>query len=432
MIARIESDPADSGRARLPPRLLATMIGLGFASGLPLFLTNRVLQQWLSESGLSLAAIGAVGVIGLPYVLKFLWAPLFDRAPPPPFRVLGRRRGWLLLAQLGVSLSIAAIACADPRRDAVWLVDAAVALAFFSASQDIAIDAWRIESFAPSRQTAALGLYVWGYRIALVLALSGTIWLAGANPLGWHGAYAAMALLSLSGPALCLSLPEPHAPAHVNERLVDALRRSVAVPFADLLRRPAAVLVLAFVATFNLGTQFADTLAIPLYHRLGYGHDQVAAAIGVPNLIAALAGAALAGVLVRALGLGRALVGCTLVQMASLCVYFVLLGRPPSGGLLIAKTVIEELAESTAQTVFLSYLSLLCAREFAATQYALLSALSALGWRTLAGSSGAIAAAIGMHEFYLFALACCLPSIALMMYLLSRFPAGVPPRISGG
>lgn len=430
MTAPIEPAP-DITRPSARP-LPALMIGLGFASGLPLFLTNRVLQQWLSEAGLSLAAIGAVGVIGLPYVLKFLWAPLFDRAPPPPFRRLGRRRGWLLLAQLGIFLSIAAIALADPHRAPMRLVDAAVALAFFSASQDIAIDAWRIESFPASRQTAALGMYVWGYRIALLVALSGTIWLAGVNPLGWHGAYGAMAALSLAGPALCLALREPEAPAARADGFGAALHRSVVIPFADLLRRPAAFVALAFVATFNLGTQFADTLAIPLYHRLGYSHDQVAAAIGVPNLLAALAGAALAGVLVRTLGLGRALVGCMLVQMASLSVYFVLLGHAPTGGLLVAKTVIEELAESTAQTVFLSYLSLLCAREFAATQYALLSALSALGWRTLAGSSGAIAAAIGWHAFYLFALACCLPSIAVMLYLLRRFPAGVPPRISAG
>ena len=404
---------------------------LGFASGLPIYLTFFTLQQWMSESGVSLRAIGLTASIGLPYLLKFLWAPLLDRLPPAPFRPLGRRRGWLLLLQAPLALCIVAMALSDPAVAPRGLVLAAVALALCSASQDVVIDAWRIERFSARLQAAALGCYVWGYRIAMQVSGAGAIWLAGR--LGWHGAYLSMAALSLLGPVATLLAREPTAPASVaagdrDRRWPDQLRARVAAPLRDLLDRPGASWVLAFVLLFNLGTQLADTMAAPFYHALGFSRDQVALANGLPMLAAALAGAAASALLVARFGGSRILILSALVQIASMGLYLALVHFGPATPMLLAKVTLEGFAEALAQTTFLTYLSRLCSAEYTATQYALLSSMAPIAWRTLGGATGVMAQGLGWPAFFAATILCALPGILIMSYLMRRFPAGLPPR----
>ncbi len=402
---------------------------LGFASGLPIYLTFFTLQQWMSESGVSLRAIGLTASIGLPYLLKFLWAPLLDRLPPGPLRAFGRRRGWLLPLQAALSLAIIAMALSDPHDRPRGLVIAALGLAFFSASQDVVIDAWRIESFSARSQAAALGIYVWGYRIAMQVSGAGAIWLAGR--LGWHGAYLAMAALSLVGPLAVLSAREPALPATVavqGRGWSDALRERVLAPLADLLVRPGAGWVLAFVLLFNLGTQLADTMAAPFYHALGFARDQVALANGLPALAAALGGAAASAILVARFGGSRVLILSALVQMLSMGLYLALYRAGPATPMLLAKVTLEGFAEALAQTTFLTYLSRLCSAEYTATQYALLSSMAPIAWRTLGGATGIMAQGLGWPAFFTVTILCALPGILIMSYLLRRFPSGLPPR----
>ena len=404
---------------------------LGFVSGLPIYLTFFTLQQWMSESGVSLRAIGLTASIGLPYLLKLLWAPLLDRLPPMPLRELGRRRGWLLLVQAPLSLCIVAMALSDPRVGPRVLVLAAVALALCSASQDVIIDAWRIERFGARLQAAALGCYVWGYRIAMQVSGAGAIWLAGR--LGWHGAYLSMAALSLLGPAATLLAREPAPPpsvavAHRGARWTDQIRERVVAPLADLLGRPGASWVLAFVLLFNLGTQLADTMAAPFYHALGFTRDQVALANGLPMLAAALAGAAASALLVARFGGSRILILSALVQMASMGLYLALVHAGPSTPMLLAKVTLEGFAEALAQTTFLTYLSRLCSAEYTATQYALLSSMAPIAWRTLGGATGVMAQGLGWPAFFTVTILCALPGILIMGTLMRRFPSGLPPR----
>ncbi len=414
-------------RDRLSPRLLLQMGGLGFASGLPLYLTFFTLQQWLSESHVSLRTIGGAALVGLPYLLKFLWAPLLDRLPPGPLARLGRRRGWMLPIQGALSLSIVVLAQYDPVQALAGVFATACVLAFFSASQDIVIDAWRIESFAPALQAAALGAYSWGYRIAMLCSGAGAIWLAAR--LGWHRSLLVMAGLSLVGPSLALAVREPAIAAEatgIGWRM--ALRRRVTDPFRDLLGRRDAWLMILFVLLANLGTQLADSMAYPFYHALGFAPTAVASANGVPSLAAALAGAAASGLLVARLGLGRSLILTACVQMLSILLYVALAGAGAQFALLFAKVTLEGFAEVLAATTFATYLSRLCSLDYTATQFALLSSLAPVAWRTLGGTTGFLADWLGWTGFYLLTVAACLPGIAIMLVLLRRHPGGVPAR----
>lgn len=404
----------------LTDRKLWLLGGLGFASGLPLALTGFTLRQWLTENGLSLQLIGLTALIGLSYTLKFLWAPLFDQAAPPPVRRLGRRRGWLLVLQGLLTSACVLLALGDPALRPVALVGVASAVAFLSACQDIVIDGWRIESFDEGRQGTALAFYVWGYRVAMLVSGSGAIWMAGR--LGWHGALLLMAGLSLVGPAVTLCVPEPAGLPAVSGSVGGRARLVAAVvaPLRDLLARPRAVEVLAFVLLFYLGEALAQTMAVPFYRSLGYDRAQVAVSNGLPSLAATLAGAAFGGWLVRRIGTGRALISTGFVQMATMLLYIMLAWSHGAVAVLYAKVTLESFAEAMAAASFLTYLSSLCSRQFPATQYALLSSLAALAVHTIGGFSGYLAHWLGWVGFYTVALLAALPAMLIMLDLIGR------------
>ena len=396
------------------------MAGLGFVAGLPLPLSGFTLRQWLSEGGSSLAVIGLTANIGISYSLKFLWAPLLDRAPVPgPLRRLGQRRGWLMLIQPLLVLACIGLASCDPARP-VTLVAVAACVAFLSASQDIAIDAWRIELFPERAQGTALAAYIWGYRAALLVAGSAAIGMAGR--LGWHGALLAVAALVALGPVLTALAPSPAAPGVQRGRpgILATLQDAVWAPLSDFLSRPGAATTLAFILLFKLGEAMAGTMAPPFYRSLGFDRAQVALAIGVPSLAASLAGAAAGGVLVARLGTGRALILTGFVQMASMGLYFALAYSAGDPTILVAKVVLEAFAEAMADAAFITFLSSLCAPGYTATQYALLSSLAALPLRTVGGLSGVLAQALGWVTFYGVTIFAAVPAMLIMLALLRR------------
>ncbi len=400
------------------------MGAFGFFAGLPLPLSGFTLRQWLSESGTPLEAIGLTANIGLAYTLKFLWSPVLDGRPPMWLARFGRRRGWLLLIQPLLGVACALLAMSDPQRQVAPMLAAAGLIAFLSSSQDIVIDAWRIETFPEQAQGLALAAYVWGYRIALLLSGAGAIGLAGT--VGWHGSLLGVAALVTAGMGLTLLAREP-AVAILRgpvQTLAERLRTAVVEPFRDFWARPGAGQILAFVMLFKLGEALAGTMAVPFYRALGFDRAQVALATGVPGLLASLLGAAAGGWLVVRLGTGRALVLTGFVQMASMGLYFALAISGGDTRILLAKVVLENFAEAMADAAFLTYLSSLCSSAFTATQYALLSSLAAVGLRTVGGLSGVLAAALGWVAFYAVAIFAALPAMLLMVGLLRRFPAG--------
>jgi PAT family beta-lactamase induction signal transducer AmpG len=408
-------------------RQLAVMTAYGFVSGLPLPLSGFTFRLWLSDSGAGLAVVGLTAWIGLAYSLKFLWAPLLDQVPPlAVLRRFGRRRGWLLLVQPALGLAAVALALSRPAAAPMAAFAAASCVAWLSATQDIAIDAWRIEVFPPLRQGLALAVYVWGYRVALLISTTGAIAAAGA--IGWHAALLGVAILVAAGTLVTLlaQREEPSAAAPAR-----GVRHAVVDPVRSFLARPSALLVLAFVALFKLGEAMAGIMTAPFYRHLTFDTAAIAAT-GPFSLGGTLVGITLGGWLVRRIGVGRALLLTGWAQTLAMAMYVVLSLAAGEHAVLYATVTAEAFAQGLADAAFLTFLSALCAREFAATQYALLSSVPNLAIHTIGGVSGLLAATLGWTWFYSLCMAGALPGMGLMLALLRREGEGrypsTPPR----
>lgn len=399
-------------------RQLAVMTAYGFVSGLPLALSGFTFRLWLSDSGATLALVGATAWIGLAYSLKFVWSPVLDQMPPlAPLRRLGRRRGWLLLVQPLLGAAVVLLALSDPGKAPLLSFGAAACVAFLSASQDIAIDAWRIEVFPSERQGLALAVYVWGYRVALLISTTGVIGAAGA--VGWHLAMLGIAILACCGCLVTLAarreettIPHGHGLGH-----------AVIEPVRTFVMRKSAWTILAFVALFKLGEAMAGIMTAPFYRALSFDNAAIAGT-GPFSLAGTLVGISLGGWLVARIGVGRALLATGWAQTLAMGMYVLLSLSPGSHAVLYATVVAEAFAQGMADAAFLTFLSALCAREFAATQYALLSSVPNLAIHTIGGVSGVMAASLGWTPFYSVCMAAALPGMALMLVLLRR---GVVP-----
>lgn len=405
-------------------RRFLVLLALGFSAGVPLPLTAFTLRQWMSESNIPLTAIGLTALIGLAYSLKFAWAPVLDHAAPPAFRGLGRRRGWLAVIQPVLALAILALGLTDPAMDATMTVAVAVGVAFLSASQDIVIDAYRIESLAEREQGYGLACYVWGYRGALLASGAGALAMAEFG--GWPFAFAMCAAMIGIGFAAVLVGAEPgRPPPEAPPGWAARLRIAIVEPFADFLKRRYWFAILAFVALFKLGEALAGIMTAPFYRELGFSRLEVASVSSVFGLFATLAGALAGGWVVARLGTGRALILTGMTQMLSNLMYVALAFAGHDLRMLFAQVGVENFTDGLADAAFVTYLSALTSRSFTATQYALLSSLAAVPLRTLGASSGWLAATMGWPAFFVLTTVAALPAMGIMVFLLRRLP---PPR----
>jgi MFS transporter, PAT family, beta-lactamase induction signal transducer AmpG len=396
-------------------RQLGAMAAYGFVSGLPLPLSGFTFRLWLSDNGAGLAVVGLTAWIGLAYSLKFLWAPLLDQSPPvTALRRFGRRRGWLLLVQPGLGLAAILLALSDPAAAPIVAFAAAACVAVLSATQDIAIDAWRIEVFPPRRQGLALAVYVWGYRVALLVSTTGAI--ATAAAVGWHLALLGVAVLVAAGGLVTVVARREDPGALVPSR---GVRQAIIDPVRSFLVRPSALLMLAFVALFKLGEAMAGIMTAPFYRSLSFDKTAIAAT-GPFSLGGTLVGITLGGWLVARIGVGRALLVTGWAQAVAMAMYMVLSLTPGQHAVLFGTVATEAFAQGLADAAFLTFLSALCAREFAATQYALLSSVPQLAIHTIGALSGVMAASLGWTLFYTVCMAGALPGMLLMMVLLRR------------
>jgi len=405
------------------------MAAYGFLSGLPLPLSGFTFRLWLTDAGVTLSVIGLTTWIGLAYSLKFLWAPLLDQAPPFGLAAwVGRRRGWLLVVQPLLCVAALLLALSDPAHAPLIAFAAAAGVATLSATQDIAVDAWRIETFPERRQGLALAVYVWGYRLAMLVSTSGVI--AASTVIGWHAALAAAGALIGLGVLVTLAATREDAPASVPR---PGLRAAVIEPVRSFLTRPSALLVLSFVALFKLGEAMAGLMTAPFYRHLGFD-KAVIAGVGPFSLCGTLAGITLGGWLVARIGVGRALLATGWVQTLAMAMYVLLSLTPGSVPTLYATVSVEAFAQGMADAAFLTFLSALCARSFAATQYALLSSVPQLAIHTIGAVSGVLAASLGWTLFYAVCMGAAVPGMLLMVILLRRGQAGaaaVPAPASG-
>ncbi|MCA8926795.1 MAG: AmpG family muropeptide MFS transporter [Alphaproteobacteria bacterium] len=414
----------DAVAVYLRPRLLL-ILALGFASGLPLALSTATLTFWLAEDGVSKATIGAFALVGTAYTLKFLWSPLIDQLPLPGLTSwLGRRRGWLLLCQAALIVAMLGLGQQQPAADAAAVALWAVALAFASASQDIVIDAYRVEILSDDEQGAGAAMIVFGYRIGMLASGAGALYLASTQP--WGTVYAAMAVAMGLGVAATLLAPEPPAPQHARaegaglDRALTWLRRAVFEPFAEFLARPGWLAFLAFVVFYKLGDAAASVMTSPLYVELGFSKTEVAEVVKVFGLAATLLGAFLGGALVARTGLVRALWIAGVLQLLSNLGFAGLALAGHDVTVLAAVIGFENLAGGMGTTAFVAFLAALCHREYTATQYALLSSLFAVARTFLAAPGGVLAEQVNWPLYFLLTAIAALPGLLLIVPLRRR------------
>ena len=436
------------------PRVLS-MLFLGFSAGLPFYLVYSTLSAWLRQAGIERSTIGMLAWVSLLYTLKFFWAPIVDRVTLPLLGALGRRRGWMLLAQLGIAIGLLNIGASEPaagvRRVALW----ALFTTFWAATQDIALDAWRIESAAVRLQGAMLAAYQIGYRAALICGGAGALAIAGSA--GWHVSYSSMAALVSVGVVTTLLVREPAAAAPRGSaareaRVIEWLERrahwpeslrgagewfigAVVCPLTDFFGRyglPLATLTLIFIGVYRL-TEFAmGSMVNPFYIDRGFTLTQIATVVKLYGLAMSLVGVLLAGVLINKLGLLRSLVlGSLLVIVSNLG--FAALAAASAPTLLALGMVngLDNLALAMHGTALLTFLSGLTSARYTATQYALFSSLYALPGKILEGTSGIVVDHIGYPRFFLYTASLALPGL-LLLYLLRRRGAFEAPAVAAG
>ena len=407
-------------------RRVLTVLVLGFSSGLPLALTGSTLSAWLATAGIAKTTIGLFALVGLPYAFKFLWAPAIDGLRLPLLGRLGRRRSWAILCQLALLAAIGALGTLDPERAPVAIAALAVVVAFLSASQDIVIDAYRVECLAEDEQGAGAAAIQIGYRLGMLASGAGALYIADAA--GFGAAYAAMAVLVFVGVAAILANPEPRAaPAEPIGSIGAWLSRHVAAPFADFLGRPAALVILAFILTYKFGDAVSGYMANPFYIQIGFSLSEIASVTKIFGLGATIVGSIAGGVAVARLGIMRALLLCGILQGIAVLLYAVQALAGHQLALLALTVAGENFTGGMGTAAFVAYLSSLCRVDYTATQYALFSALFALGRIGANASSGWLADQMSWPAFFLVATAAALPGLALLVWLMRRFPDPVSP-----
>nr|WP_315188694.1 AmpG family muropeptide MFS transporter [uncultured Albidiferax sp.] len=408
------------------------MLSLGFSAGLPLLLVLGTLGFWLREAGIDRTTIGYLSWVGLAYGFKWVWAPLVDHLPIPLLtRLLGRRRSWLLLAQAAIMLGLLGMASTDPQVDLNRVVWCALAVAFGSATQDIALDAFRIESANTERQAALAAAYQTGYRLAMIWAGAGVLWLAaraevagttGYQPGAWQTAYLVMAASMLVGVVTVLVSREPVRIAMPAARNAAEWLRGVLIePFADFLRRyqGQALLILALIAVYRISDVVMGIMANPFYVDMGYTKDEVAAVTKVFGVIMTLVGAFVGGVLSMRLGVMRVLMLGAVLSSATNLLFAWLGSVGHDLQALVWVVSADNLAGGIASAAFIAYLSSLTNVQYSATQYALFSSMMLLAPKWLAGFSGRFVDAYGYSPFFT-ATACLGVPVLLLVALASR------------
>ena len=389
------------------------MLALGVSAGLPLLLVLGTLSFWLREAGIDRTTIGHLSWVGLAYGFKWAWAPLVDRMPLPVLtRLLGRRRSWLLLSQLVIMGALAMMAFTDPKLALSPVVWSALAVAFASATQDIALDAYRIESAPTERQAALAATYQTGYRLAMIWAGAGVLWIAARAEVAnaalyqhqaWQTAYLVMAASMLVGVVTVLLSPEPaHATLAPARNVAQWLQDALVAPFADFLGRYRwqAVLILGLIALYRISDVVMGIMANPFYVDMGYTKDEVAAVTKVYGVIMTLVGAFIGGVLSMRVGVMRVLMLGAILSAASNLLFAWLSGHGHDVTALVFVVSADNLSSGIASAAFIAYLSSLTNVQYSATQYALFSSLMLLLPKFIAGFSGQYVDAFGYGHFF--------------------------------
>lgn len=413
----------------LDRRMLIVLL-MGLSSGLPLLLTLSTLSYWLAKVGVDKTTIGLFALVGIPYSFKFLWAPLIDQARIPLLtRLLGRRRSWIIVTQTALVLAILAMGMTDPAVDAWWTASAALAVAFFSATQDIVIDAYRIEILAADEQGAGAAATQAGYRVGLIIAGAGALALSDA--LAWPVVFALLAGVVMLCMIVVLLAPEPAPPADwvagEHEPFELRLRRAVIDPFAEFMRRRGWLVILAFVLFYKFGDAIGGVMANPFYVELGFTGVEVASVSKIFGVIMTLTGIAAGGLMVARYGMFPTLLVGGILQAAANLLYAVLAGIGHDILWLAVVIGADNFAGGIGSAAFVAYLSSLCNVAFTGTQYALLTSFMAAGRTMLSSGAGWLATVLGWPAFFVATTFLAVPGLLLLFWLARLYPAGPAP-----
>jgi PAT family beta-lactamase induction signal transducer AmpG len=406
-------------------RKMAALLFLGFSSGLPLLLTSKTLQAWMTVEGVNLGAIGLFSLVGLPYSLKFIWSPLLDRFVPP---FLGRRRGWLALTQGGLLLAIAAMALQKPSQALQFLAINALFIAFFSATQDIAADAYRTDVLEQREMGAGAAVFVLGYRIALLI--TGALALILADQIPWSTIYLLMSVLMAIGLVTSFWAPEPRQ----QERPPESLSDAVILPFAEFFERSGfiqAVLMLVFIVLYKLGDALVNNMSTPFLLQTGFTQTDIGAIQGGMGLVATIVGTLAGGAILSKLGINRSLWIFGALQAVSNLAYLVLAQAGKNYSFLVLTINIENFCAGLGTAAFVAFLMSLCNPRFSATQYALLSSLMAVSRDILVAPAGTLAKATGWPLFFLISIVAALPGLLLLPVFAPWNPKPAPMHKPG-
>lgn len=392
-------------------RSIAVMLLLGFSSGLPLALTGGTLQAWMTVSGMDIRTIGIFALIGLPYTLKFLWAPLMDHFVPPFF---GRRRGWIMITQIALMAGIAAMGFSNPKSAVLSVAVLALAVAFSSASQDIVVDAYRTDVLLESERGMGAAVFVMGYRVATLA--SGALALIMSDNIGWSQTYIIMACLMMVGIAAASWGREPQRAA----RPPRSIKEAVVGPLEDFLSRGSALMLLLLIVLYKLGDAYAGSLTTAFLIRgAGFSPTDVGAINKGFGFVASIAGALIGGALMIRMRLFRALMAFGILQAASNLSFMVLAWSGKNYAVMIFAVAFENITGGMGTSAFVALLMALCNQRYSATQYALLSSLAAVGRIFIAPSAGFMVEAFGWASFFLITSFTAVPGL-WMVWLLRR------------
>ena len=427
-------------------RRILVILFLGFSSGLPLLLVFSTLSIWLKVEGVSLTAIGLFSLVRTPYTFKFLWAPVIDRFSLPVLTAwLGRRRGWALVIQAALMVSIFALASTNPAENPGLTAVFAVLVAFTSASQDIVIDAYRVEILKDDEQGAGAGAIVLGYRMGMLSAGAGALWLASAFT--WQQVYTILGALVAVGMATILLAREPEAgpslaSAGAEEeriarhlasgrapwlaRLLAWFYEGVIAPFRDFMSHSGGVAVLAFIALYKLGESYLGVMANPFYIDMGFSTVEIANITKAFGLGAIIFGGLVGGVLVNRVGIMRSLMICGVLQIAGTLMFVVQAKVGHSVPMLVVTITAENVTSGMATSAFVAYLSSLCNQAYTATQYALLSSMTAFSRDVLSASAGWAAEKVDWSGFFLISASAAVPGLLVLAWLMKKYPPPEP------
>ncbi len=389
------------------------MLVLGFSSGMPFVLTGGTLSAWLVTEGVDIKTIGLFSLVGLPYAFKFLWSPLMDRFVPP---FLGRRRGWMIIMQLALIVTISTMGFFNPASGPLLVAALALAIAFFSASQDIVLDAYRTEYLKPEERGAGVGVWIMGYRIAILV--SGALALILSDHLSWKMVYIIMGLFMVIGCIATLLAPEP-LKTDVAKDGIDppkSLYEAAVAPFLEFFRRPGSLEILLFIILYKLGDIAASQMTTPyILGYIGFTRTELGTIYKGFGMAATIIGALLAGAMMSKWPLKRALVVFGVLQGISIPAFIILEFTGSQVWALAVVVGIENFCGGMGTSAYTAFLMGLCNRKFTATQYALLSSLMAVGRNVTGAPTGYLADAVGWVMFFVICTALALPGLLLLL-----------------